>query len=111
MDSEIPQQRGTGRTTKQMKEAPRGAVFVWCNDNLSWPRNLALTHGRKDLQIIGPTVLEGTLDRFRGTEIPAVVFDHIIRDHGLTPTQWRGFQMLRSMARLPPLAEVDHPLS
>jgi hypothetical protein len=44
-------QRGTGRTTKQMRDAPQGAIFVWCNGHTDYPRALARHLGREDLRI------------------------------------------------------------
>lgn len=46
--------RQTGRTMRQMKDAPRGAVFVWCNAHLSYPRRLAKAIGRDDLLVVVP---------------------------------------------------------
>lgn len=50
-------ERQTGITTRQMTEAPVGAVYVWVNSELSYPRRLALHLGRRDLQIVGPSWL------------------------------------------------------
>ena len=47
-------QRGSGQTSEQMKSAPRDAVFVWCNDGLRYPTDLARHLGREDLKIVGP---------------------------------------------------------
>lgn len=44
--------RQTGRTTKQMERAANGAVFVWINDSLDYPKALARKIGRADLEII-----------------------------------------------------------
>jgi len=51
-------ERGTGITTRQMTEAPTGAVYVWCNSELLYPMHLALHLGRRDLQIVGPSWLD-----------------------------------------------------
>lgn len=66
-------ERGTGKTTEQMKEAPEGAVFIWCNDNLWYPRDLAKRLQREDLRIKGISAL----DRFElyGLRVPIIV-DH-----------------------------------
>lgn len=78
--------RGTGRTTKQMQEAPRGAIFVWCNGQLSFPRHLAAKLGRSDLRIEGPGFFDIRVPRFKGVTTPVVVdhaahelFDHLQR--------------------------------
>lgn len=65
------EERGTGRTTKQMREAPAGAVFVWNNDHLEYPRHVARVIGRPDLKIIGPR----GLDRIR-PPLAGIVVDH-----------------------------------
>lgn len=64
----------TGRTTQQMKEAPRGALFIWCGNQTHYPRALARHLGREDLKIV-------TLDYLThgGAESrpwPGVVLDH-----------------------------------
>ncbi len=65
--------RGTGATTKQLQGAGRGAVFVWCNDHLWYPKELAAHLGRSDVRIVGPgwVVREG----WRGLSCDVVV-DH-----------------------------------
>lgn len=65
-------ERRTGRTTRQMQEAPMGAVFVWCNDALTYPRLLAQRLCRGDLRIIGPSQLN---ERLRGYHT-VVIIDH-----------------------------------
>lgn len=57
-----------------MQDAPHGALFVWCNDNLMYPRNLARSIGRTDLRIEGPSWLDS--DRWRGLQFSGVVLDH-----------------------------------
>lgn len=68
--------RGTGRTTKQMQDAPRGAVFVWCNGLTDYPRRLARHIGRGDLKIEQADVPE---HRLRGFAPGHVVYDHAWR--------------------------------
>ena len=43
--------RQTGRTTQQMLDAPVGAVFVWCNSALTYPKILA--HGLQRDDLVG----------------------------------------------------------
>jgi hypothetical protein len=77
--------RGTGRTTAQMKAAPEGAVFIWCNSHLHYPRALAQDLGRRDLLIRSPEWLEGDgLRSFR----EEIVLDHAV---SLTRRQYDGF--------------------
>lgn len=46
--------RGDGTTSKQMQEAPKGAIFIWVNAHLWYPKQLAQRLGRTDLKIIAP---------------------------------------------------------
>jgi hypothetical protein len=45
-------QRRSGRTTKQMAEAPQFAIYVWCNEDLDYPVKIMRRLGRKDLRIV-----------------------------------------------------------
>lgn len=71
-DPTLPQ-RGSGRTTQQMRDAPRGACFVWCNERLDYPTRLAKALLRSDLTIIAPSQ---DLDDFHRARVWAVVRDH-----------------------------------
>jgi len=68
--------RGTGRTAKQMLGAPKGAVFIWCNQVLHYPRMLARKHGRSDLLIVAPSWLMDA--RYCGKEFKAIIPDHAL---------------------------------
>lgn len=91
--------RGSGITTRQMREAPQGAVYLWCNNHLSYPRELARHLGRTDLRIVGPSWLEngwiggGTYLR-RG-----FVVDHATGTH-LTARQRDYLAEMRSYVRV-----------
>lgn len=74
----IDQNRGTGRTTRQMKSAPEGAHFVWCTNNTDYPKKLALRHGRPDLKIVGRGYI--TSNRSMGTRPTGIVVDHNLFD-------------------------------
>ena len=65
-------ERGTGRTKRQMQDAPTGAFFVWCNDVFGYPRLLAREIGRRDLRIISPSQIR----QLRGMHGTAVIVDH-----------------------------------
>ncbi|WP_167313395.1 hypothetical protein [Ralstonia insidiosa] len=65
--------RGTGRTTAQMEKAPTAAVFIWCNDRLDYPKRLARSIKRRDLQIVGPGWLE---NGWIGRRFTGIVVDH-----------------------------------
>lgn len=86
--------RGTGRTTRQMKEAPQGAIFIWCAEGLAYPRGLAEKAGRRDLRIEPLSRVRLTPEWLRGTNRPIVV-DHeaMVR---MTARQWHEIAMLNS---------------
>ena len=66
--------RGTGRTTKQMKEAPQNAVFIWGTPgSIGYAVDLARRIGREDLQIKTPVWLK---DNWQGLKLSGVVVDH-----------------------------------
>jgi hypothetical protein len=67
--------RGSGRTTRQMQEAPYRAYYIWVNGYLSYPKNLAAHLGRQDLKIMSP----GSINRGRnllGIPRSRIVIDH-----------------------------------
>jgi hypothetical protein len=66
--------RGDGATSRQMQGAPFGAVYIWCNHHLDYPKALAASLGRADLQIVSPEWLRG--ERFRGLRFSGIVVDH-----------------------------------
>lgn len=67
--------RKPGITTRQMKNAPKGAVFLWRSDDLSYPQQLAKSIGRDDLIIKSKHIL--TTSYFVGRRV------FIIIDHGV----------------------------
>ena len=69
-------ERGSGRTTKQMKSAPIGAVFVWYNDHIDYPERLAVYLQRGDLKILRLSTLDHGAQTLRGIEFFGVVVDH-----------------------------------
>lgn len=66
-------ERGDGATSRQMQDAPRDAVFVWCRGELSYPKQLARRLGREDLKIVGPSWLE---EGWRGQRLSGLIVDH-----------------------------------
>lgn len=67
--------RQTGRTSEQLATAPPGALFIWCNGHLDYPRALALKLGRDDLRVLSP---ETPMSALRGVA-RWVVVDHAAR--------------------------------
>jgi len=76
MEVQMYEHRDTGRTAKQMLGAPKGAVFIWCNQVLHYPRMLARKHGRSDLLIVAPSWLMDA--RYCGKEFKAIIPDHAL---------------------------------
>ena len=82
--------RGTGRTTKQMKEAPQNAVFIWGTPgSIEYAVDLARKIGREDLQIKTPVWLK---DQWKGLRLTGVVVDHAAP---LSSEQAEGLQKAR----------------
>ena len=54
--------------------ATKDAVFIWCSDDLHYPKELAKTLNRHDLLIVGPSWLSD--QRYRGLDYPDIVVDH-----------------------------------
>lgn len=93
---EARQHRGSGRTTRQMQEAPRNAIFVWCNNHTLYPQQLARQLGRTDLRIVGPSWLDHGW---------AGLWQPVVADHAtpgvLTHGQWNGYmRILERMDRM-----------
>ena len=78
--------RGTGITTRQMKNAPQNAVFVWVNSRLDYPKSLAREIGRNDLEIVSPQWLEG--HGYFGRTLNGLIIDHATE---LEPRQIDGY--------------------
>ena len=62
----------SGRTAEAMRAAPRAAMFIWCNNSLSYPRGVARWLKRTDLVIVRPCDVEAAL---KGFDAPVIV-DH-----------------------------------
>lgn len=72
--------RGSGRTTEQLRSAPKGAVFVWCNGGLAYPRKLARHMGRDDLTIVtAHSYAMGETDLLVKGSNRKIVVDHAYR--------------------------------
>ena len=70
-----PDFRGRGYTTRQMQSAPEGALFVWCNYDLTYPKMLARYLNRKDLIIKGPDIFNDGAIWLKGHNKP-LILDH-----------------------------------
>lgn len=70
-------QRQTGTTTKQIRLAPKGAIYVWpVSASLHYPRRIAESEGRQDIKFIPQS--QFTLHEIRGRRVEAVVIDHAV---------------------------------
>ncbi len=72
----LDQKRGSGRTTKAMKKAPRNAVYVVSAGEINYAQGLAASIDRRDLRIVGPSFLER--ERWRGIQPKTICFDHAL---------------------------------
>lgn len=70
----MPDERQSGRTSAQMKKAPRGAYYVWPNKALNYPRALAKHLKRTDLKIVSPLFF-GYKGRGAGLKVK-IIIDH-----------------------------------
>lgn len=90
--------RGQGLTTLQLRGAPPGSIFVDCNENTRYVRDLIQEAGRKsDIRVIRLSDLEREY-RYAGLNISAVIFDHACE---LTESQRAGAEVLCSRVRIP----------
>lgn len=71
--------RRTGETSRQMSNAPRRAIFVWCNEYPVYARKLSKYLARTDLTISTPSRWE---EEYRGRRC-AVIFDHSLGMHDI----------------------------
>lgn len=82
---------GTGKTTKQMIRADKGAYYVWVDGNLWYPTELAKRLAREDLTIVSPAWL--ALKNFRGREALVVI------DHAFHPRDNREREAIHYLAQ------------
>ena len=95
------------RTTKQMIDAPRNAVFVWCNGITDYPQDLARSLGRTDLRIVTPMWMHR--GGWQGMDLRP---EELVLDHAYNPTASEAFSLdafLAQARRLDPkpLADVE----
>lgn len=92
--------RQTGRTTQQLKDAPQGAIFVWCNGRVDYPQNIARDMGRDDIRIKPFSWLEER--NILGLRDIKVVIDHATPEVNptISDTTWNAIRLLRSRGML-----------
>jgi hypothetical protein len=73
-------ERGTGRTTEQLKAAPACAIYLWpVQQSVGYVRHLAHQLGRDDLEIRHIRALDEP-QRFQGLRRLNIVVDHACYD-------------------------------
>jgi len=70
--------RQTGRTTRQLQEAPKGSIFIWINWSIWYPRAIARELGREDIEMVGREWIKS--DRWRGRTFSGVIVDHYLAE-------------------------------
>lgn len=69
-------ERGSGRTSRQMRRAPKGAVYIWPHAaTLRYARKLARFHDRDDLELLAADWLAENINALSGKTC-RVVIDH-----------------------------------
>lgn len=87
--------RGTGITTRQLQHLPKNGVFIWCNNDISYPQALARKIGRPDIKIYRRGILLSPY-RLSGMTLTEVWCDHACER---TKEEWRGWADIRSRIR------------
>ena len=88
--------RGTGRTTRQMQEAPPKSIFIGLPDDIGKLVSMAHDLGRDDLMIKRPSFFEA--GQWRGCSQP-VVIDHAV-PATMTADQAVGWRECEAYLRL-----------
>jgi hypothetical protein len=70
----MDEERGTGRTTRQILKAPQGALYIWVNSNLFYPKMLAHHLGRQDIKFASPRSLR--MRELQGRRRSQIIIDH-----------------------------------
>lgn len=80
IDPAFSQERGSGRTTAQMKYCPRESLFIVKDGSLGYMRRLAQLIKRGDLEIVTVSSLQYSTRALDGSDKPVTV-DHAAVDH------------------------------
>lgn len=93
-------ERQSGRTTQQLRDAPHGALFIWCRHDATYARRIARTVlGRHDLRIVGRGALR--TEKILNATGP-IILDHAI----VTRTNWEQYACVE-IARINALFDSD----
>lgn len=83
--------RGTGRTTRQMRELPQGGIFVVAHAPMrSYARALAQHLGRPDIRVETIYWFKGV--GWRGLRPTGVAVDHFTREYVRQNNLWRELE-------------------
>lgn len=83
-----------GMTLQQLSTAEIGALFVWVNNKLGYPKRLAEFLGRSDIKIVSPSWL--SKDNLLEVRVSQIVIDHAAH---LTTDQWEAWYLCQSRYR------------
>lgn len=72
-------ERGSGITTRQIKAAPEGAVYVCLSGALDYTKHLAHALGRHDIRVVSAEWLRSPDLVIRARHVPGVI-DHAVMD-------------------------------
>lgn len=90
--------RQTGITTRQIKNAPKDAVFIWRSfQSLSYPQEIAKREGRDDLRIVSLSWLEPR--HWRGRRFPEIILDHACGEV-MREQEWRWYEDAKLLTRV-----------
>jgi hypothetical protein len=95
--------RQMGITTHQIKTAPTNATYLWCSNDLSYPKAIAYQLNRTDLIFVGPSWF--THYKWRGYLIRSLVVDHAVK---LTPSETEMLYEIRARLILTENCKITH---
>jgi hypothetical protein len=73
----IDEERGTGRTTKQIMTSPYGAIYIWpVSHSVEYFINLCICWGRQDLDVRLPSCLDYTGELCSKPVLTGIIIDH-----------------------------------
>jgi hypothetical protein len=79
--------RGTGITTRQIRAAPEGAVYVCMNGALDYTKNLSRSLGRHDIRVVSAEWLLSPDLVIRARHVPGVIDHAVMRIASFTDEQ------------------------
>lgn len=86
--------RRAGKTTLQIRNAPQGAIFVWVNGHIEYPKAIARELGREDLDFKPLSWFR--MENIAGRSGVKIVLDHAVHNNpfrsktAIEWAEWRG---------------------